>query len=205
MLHIVLLETALELVPPEISAKKPVQRHAHRRKKSPNELLLDQSYHGQAMTQLQDGDRRGRPDILYFCLQSILETPLCKEHLLSVHPDVRVPRNYERFVGLMEQLLLKGQVPPEGEALLQVTSKTLESLLSEIRKGSEETVSLLAVEGGQPTNMQSLLNTFPADSNIPVILGVGVFPHGDFTSNARDLFTSHIELDPEVMMAWHVW
>ena len=53
-------------------------------------------------------------------------------------------------------------------------------------------------------NMQSLLNTIPSDPKVPVILGVGVFPHGDFTSNARDLFATHIELDPEVMMAWHV-
>jgi rRNA pseudouridine-1189 N-methylase Emg1 (Nep1/Mra1 family) len=87
---------------------------------------------------------------------------------------------------------------------LQVTTKNLESFLSEIQAGSEETVSLLAVEGGRPTNMQSLLNSFPSDLKTPVILGVGVFPHGDFTSNARELFMTHIELDPEVMMAWHV-
>ncbi|MHA2425005.1 MAG: 16S rRNA methyltransferase, partial [Candidatus Thorarchaeota archaeon] len=111
MLHILLLEAALELVPSELSALKSVQRHANRRKKKPNELLLDQSHHGRDMTRLEDGDRRGRPDIIFFCLQSILETPLCKSGLVSIHihtregkvievkQDVRLPRNYDRFVG----------------------------------------------------------------------------------------------------------
>ena len=122
MLHVILLEAALELVPPELSAKKMVQKQAYRRKKKPTEILLDQTYHGQAMTQLKDGTRRGRPDIVFFCLQSLLETPLCKAGFMTVHIQlydgrivqvdsaVRIPRNYERFVGLMEQLLLVGQV-----------------------------------------------------------------------------------------------
>jgi len=216
MLHIVLLETALELVPHEISAKKDIQKHAYRRKKRPNELLLDQSYHGQAMTKLKDGDRRGRPDILYFCLQSVLETPLCKEGLLSLHihlydgriievnPEVRVPRNYERFVGLMEQLLLTGQVPPEGQPFLRISNKTLQSLVSELTSSHDESLSLLAVEGGRHTSLQSMVDLLPSSTQIPVVVGIGAFPHGDFHSDARSLFKMHIELDVEVMMAWHV-
>lgn len=216
MLHIILLETSLELVPPEISAKKDIQKHAHRRKKRPTELLLDQSYHGQAMTQLEDGPRRGRPDILYLCLQSVLETPLCKEHLLSLHihlydgriievnPEVRVPRNYDRFVGLMEQLLLNGQVPPTGDVLLKVTNMNLQELLTHIAPDEHASLPLLAVEGGRRTSVQGFMDILPPNPLVPVILGVGAFPHGDFREETRNRFDMPIELDSEVMMAWHV-
>ncbi|MFW9919133.1 MAG: hypothetical protein ACFFED_06020, partial [Candidatus Thorarchaeota archaeon] len=91
-----------------------------------------------------------------------------------------------------------------GAALLKVTNKTLDTLLREIRSTTGESLTLLAVEGGIQTSMKSLIDLLPSDSRIPVILGVGAFPHGDFQSTARDLFKHHIELDSEVMMAWHV-
>ena len=82
MLHIILLDCALELVPSEISSMKQIQKHATRRDKKTTEILLDQSHHGRAMTKLSDYERRGRPDITFLSLMSILETPLCKEGLL---------------------------------------------------------------------------------------------------------------------------
>lgn len=216
MLHIILLETALELVPSMISAKKAIQRQAYRRKKRPTELLLDQSYHGQAMTELQDGARRGRPDILYFCLQSLLETPLCKSGLLTIHvhlydgrmikvnPTVRIPRNYERFVGLMEQLLTIGRVPPEGTGLLEFIKMDLPTVISSFRDGYDKTLTLLTTEGGETTPLDDLLSLLPTDDSIPVIVGIGAFPHGEFRKDIYGLFETRIELDKEVMMAWHV-
>ncbi|MHA1288609.1 MAG: 16S rRNA methyltransferase, partial [Candidatus Thorarchaeota archaeon] len=85
MLHMILLECAMELVPSEISALKQIQKHAARRGKKSIELLLDQSHHGREMTRLEDGLQRGRPDIVFHSLMSILETPLCKSGNLTVH------------------------------------------------------------------------------------------------------------------------
>ncbi|RDE15127.1 MAG: 16S rRNA methyltransferase, partial [Candidatus Thorarchaeota archaeon] len=65
MLHVILLDCALELVPSEISSFKEVQKQAGRRGKKPNEILLDQTHHGRAMTKLDRADRRGRPDIVF--------------------------------------------------------------------------------------------------------------------------------------------
>ncbi|MFW9961388.1 MAG: 16S rRNA methyltransferase, partial [Candidatus Thorarchaeota archaeon] len=122
----ILLECALELVPSEISSFKDVQKQAGRKGKKPNEILLDQTHHGRAMTKLDKSDRRGRPDIIFHSLVTLLETPLCREGLLRVYlhlqdkrvveinPEVRLPRNYDRFVGLMEQLLIEKRVPVEG-------------------------------------------------------------------------------------------
>ncbi len=214
MLHIILLEAALELVPSELSALKSVQRHANKRKKKPNELLLDQSHHGRAMTRLVDGDRRGRPDIVLFCLQSILETPLCKSGLVTIHiqtregtiievrPDVRLPRNYDRFVGLMEQLLLIGRVPPEGDPLLRIIPGDLSTLFSNLQK--EDALAIIAVEGGERLSMEGLHSRLPENTDTPVIVGIGAFPHGDFQESTKVQFQTKLELDTEVMMAWHV-
>ena len=216
MLHIILLECALELVPSEISSLKQVQKHAARRGKKPTELLLDQTHHGRSMTKLSESERRGRPDITFLSLMSILETPLCKECLVSAHlhlqdgriieirSDVRLPRNYERFVGLMEQLLLKGRVPPEGDPLLHFVEVSLEDLLSKLKADSGGTITLLAIEGGQKTTIESLRNQFPQDTSTPVIVGIGAFPHGNLPEEIISLFDTTVELDRDVMMAWHV-
>ena len=216
MLHIILLDCALELVPRELTSLKQIQKHATRRGKKPNELLLDQTHHGQSMTKLSDGERRGRPDIAFLSLMSILETPLCKEGLLSVHmhlqdgriievqPDVRLPRNYDRFVGLMEQLLLMGRVPPQGDSLLHIREISLEDLLLKLKAKSNDAMTLLANEGGQKTSIEDLRNLLPQDPSVPVIVGVGAFPHGDLSEETVSMFDTHLELDREVMMAWHV-
>jgi rRNA small subunit pseudouridine methyltransferase Nep1 len=216
MLTVILLDCALELVPSEISSFKEIQKMASRKGKKPNEILLDQTYHGRAMTKLDNSDRRGRPDIVFHSLVTLLETPLCKEGLLQVYihlqdgriiemrPDVRLPRNYDRFVGLIEQLLILGRVPGEGESLLQISKLTLSSLLSKLKAGHSDVKVFLAIEGGEKTGIQGLRNLLPDNPSVPVIVGIGTFPHGDFSDEMKQLFDIHLELDRDVMMAWHV-
>ncbi len=216
MLHIILLDCALELVPREITTLKPIQKHAARRGKKPSELLLDQTHHGQSMVRLSQSERRGRPDITYISLLSILETPLCKEGLLTVHlhlqdeqiveiqPDVRLPRNYDRFVGLMEQLLLEGRVPPQGDPLLRLVDISLEDLITKLKAGNKTVLTVLASEGGEKTSVNQLSNLLPQDSSVPVIVGIGSFPHGVLSDKVASLFNKHLELDKEMMMTWHI-
>jgi rRNA small subunit pseudouridine methyltransferase Nep1 len=212
MLHLVLLDCALELIPSEISSMKQIQKHAARRGKKPNELLLDQTHHGQSMTKLSEHERRGRPDITFLSLMSILETPLCKEGLLRVYlhlqdgrivevnPEVRLPRNYDRFVGLVEQLLITGRVPPKGDSLLNIIKKSLESLIKDIKAK----FTILTIKGGQKTTFEDLAELFPSDSSVPVIVGVGAFAHGFISESTTNLFKHKLALDKDVMMAWHV-
>jgi rRNA small subunit pseudouridine methyltransferase Nep1 len=146
---------------------------------------------------------------------TLLESPLCKAGLLTVHlhlidgtiievsPDVRLPRNYDRFTGLMEQLLERGRVPPEGEPLLRVTGRSFKELIDALTDGTEQS-RILTVEGGRQTNMGQLGEILAQDSSVPVVVGVGAFPHGNFSDEVKSLFTVHIELDRETMMAWHV-
>jgi rRNA small subunit pseudouridine methyltransferase Nep1 len=216
MLDVILLDCSLELVPSEISSYKEIQRQASRRGKKANEILLDQTHHGRAMTKLQQGDRRGRPDIVFHSLVTLLETPLCKEGLLRVYlhlqdgrvidvnPEARLPRNYDRFVGLMEQLLVEGRVPVEGEPLLQITKLNLSSLVSKLKEKHDEAKAILALEGGKKTRLEELRNLLPAEKSIPVVVGIGAFPHGNLSEEIKKVFDLHLELDREVMMAWHV-
>ena len=212
MLHLILLDCALELVPSEISSMKQIQKHATRRGKKPTELLLDQTHHGQVMTKLAENERRGRPDITFLSLMSVLETPLCKEGLLKVYlhlqdgrivevrSDVRLPRNYDRYVGLMEQLLSTGRVPPKGDSLLEVTDKTLGDLISSLKAD----YSIVAIKSGQKTTIEGLTKLLPTDSSIPVIMGVGAFPHGTISESTIELFEHRLSFDADVMMSWHV-
>lgn len=216
MLNVILLDSAIELIPSEISSSKEIQKHAGRRGKKPIDLLLDQTHHGRAMTKIENSKRRGRPDIAYHCLLSLLETPLCKEGLLTVNvhlqdgrivevnPSVRLPRNYDRFVGLIEQLLKEGRVPPDGEPLMRITNHTLQELLSSIRGAADSSVSILCTLGGEHTSIDELGGILPTDASVPVTVGVGAFSHGDLSQEIKDAFEAHIELDKDMMMAWHI-
>ena len=116
-MNLVFTETALELVPREILLHPSVRRNAKRRKKREEETLLDRSLHHYAMNKLPNAEKRGRPDIIHFCLLIALGSPLNKMGKLKVSinlvngfeigidPSTRLPRDDIRFNSLMEQLL----------------------------------------------------------------------------------------------------
>ena len=66
-------------------------------------------------------EKRGRPDIVHFTLLEALGSPLNLEGLLKIYvhtysgyvidvrPEVRLPRDCNRFSGLMEQLFQEGK------------------------------------------------------------------------------------------------
>jgi rRNA small subunit pseudouridine methyltransferase Nep1 len=91
------------------------------------------------MKKLEESEKRGRLDIVHFALLEALGSPLNREGLLqtyvhtindyviTVNPETRLPRNYNRFVGLMEQLFESYRVPPTGQILLKLEGKTTTS------------------------------------------------------------------------------
>ncbi|MGC8973867.1 MAG: 16S rRNA methyltransferase [Thermoproteus sp.] len=179
---LVLAESSLELVPPEIWRHPAVLRDAERRGKKPGEILLDRARHHGAMLGLKDAERRGRPDIVHMCMLAFQYSPLnlagrgsmvvhtIKDVVVRARPDVRPPKNYNNFVGLMEQLLSSGRVPAEGEPLMTAEAKDLRSLLEEA--GGRWVVLHERGRRADPLELGRLL----ADS----VVVVGGFPHGDF-------------------------
>lgn len=159
-LKLVIFEASLELVPRELARHPSVYKPAWRRGKKPEETLLDASLHHQAIRSkgLEDASKRGRPDIVHVILLEATSNPLIEhgvmdvyvhtiaDYVLEIRPGTRLPRNYNRFVGLIEQLLTVGQVPPESEEPL-ITARPL-TLSSLLRMLKPEVAILYAWESG---------------------------------------------------------
>ena len=183
MLNFVLAESALELVPKEIRRQPAVVSDARRRGKDASEILLDRSFHHSAMGKLDDPEKRGRPDLVHVTLLSVSGTPLyldgmvrmfihtCGDVVLEIEEKTRIPKNYLRFRGLMEQILLER--PEEG--LIRVQSMDVGEL---VRTVSPDAVFGLSVQG-RMTSPEELAKMVRAAENPCVI--VGGFPHGHFS------------------------
>ncbi len=117
MMHLILADSELELMPEEIKKRK---------------ILLDSSLHHSLMKGLKDWKRRGRPDIVHVFLLIAQESILNRKGLLKtyihtrndeiiyVNPEMRIIKNYNRFKGLMQQLLIHGKVPLKGKSLMEM-------------------------------------------------------------------------------------
>jgi len=209
---LILVEAALELVPRECRGHPSVVKYAKRRGKKAEDTLLDRSYHHAAMKSLPEAHKRGRPDIIHFSLLEALGSPLNKEgkletyvstidnHVIHVRSYTRIPRNYERFKGLIEQLYVKGHIVDEASGeLLRLEKKTLRQLLlDEIRPSS---VYLLS-EDGEDISLDDLAVKIIGEEK-PAIM-VGAFPHGDFREETKKLATYSFRIYKESLETWTV-
>jgi len=184
---LILAESALETVPREIASHPSVRKWALRRGKNPLETLLDISVHYHAMRNLPNREKRGRPDIVHISLLEALSSPLNLEgklkvvvhtigdYVLFVDPRTRVPRNYVRFVGLIEQAFKYGKVPPDSEKpLIEVVALSFPKLLQEL--GVERVV--LLDEAGTKEKPETVCSKALFEG-LPIV--IGGFQHGDFS------------------------
>lgn len=124
MISLVIAESALEMVPPELYGHPAVRSHARRTRggKRPH-MLLDNSWHYAAMKGMPDAARRGRPDLVHLALVTATSAPLYRLRralevyvhtadgcMISLGPDVRIPKSYHRFAGLVETLYEAGVI-----------------------------------------------------------------------------------------------
>lgn len=210
MLNLVLTESALELVPKNLWSHPSVSKRAKLLGKRSGEVLLDRSYHHAAMLSLEDGRKRGRPDIVHFCLLEALGSPLnregllrtfvhtCEDRVISVRPETRLPRNYDRFLGLVEQLYRLGRVPETGRALLEIRDEGLSKLVGEA--GASRVVALS--HAGVRSTVEDVMESVMGESD-PLFL-VGGFPAGNFAPATIRLADDVFSIDPETLDAWVV-
>ncbi|HDR53176.1 MAG TPA: 16S rRNA methyltransferase [archaeon] len=137
MINLVLAEAELELVPEKVWNDPCVQLHSKFRKKRPYQMLLDASHFPQAVKKLEGADRRGRPDIIHRFMLLALDSPIARRGqlklwihtrnnlVIDVKSGTRPPRHYDRFVGLMEQLLVEGELKNGRMSLLDLDLKHL--------------------------------------------------------------------------------
>jgi len=209
-LKIVLLEAALETVPPSIASHPAVARNAAKRSKPPTEVLLDVSIHYPAMKKLPLKHKRGRPDIVHISLLEALESPLNKAGMLEVYvytiqghaiiidPSTRLPRNYNRFTGLFEQLFKEGRIPPgSGEPLILVKTMPLESLLKTMNVNG---VTLLR-ETCEHRRVDEVVGEALREG---LAIGIGGFPHGDFEEDTLRHASKCYSIYREPLATWIV-
>ncbi len=207
MLTLVLADAELELVPPSLAGHPAVRTSAKRRGRSPGAILLDSSLHHPALKSFPEGERRGRPDIAHLfvllCLDSVLNTQgqlrtvihTRNEDVLRFAPETRIPKNYPRFVGLMEDLFQRGAVPEDRPLIRLERGKSLERLLAEW-----PAPKWAFREGGEPVNLWSEFAKVEGD----LVAVVGGFPHGDFRSPVADLCDRVVSIHEEPLRAWTV-
>ncbi len=206
MRKIVLLfsETALELIPQELQSDRMIQEEARKRHLKPESMILDSNKHFIPMRSLKNHEKRGRPDILHFSLLTALESLANKQKLVGcilVHtqnddllefsPETRLPRNYSRFVGIMEQLLSSGK----STDLIKITKNApFESALGHAIGGEGDSTILFFNELGEMRDLSAfsklLSMKLGEKTNSPIVFVFGCFPHGTFSSGIRGLLLS---------------
>lgn len=204
MLNFVLAESALELVPEEIVKSPEVVSDSKRRGLNASEILLDRSFHQSAMSRLKDSEKRGRPDLVHVALLSVTGTPLYLEGgakvfvhtypglVLEIAGKTRIPKNYMRFRGLMEEALVER--PSQG--LVKTYPGTTGELVKE--KLSSDLVVGLSVQGRQ-TKAAEIAPRIASARNPCVV--VGGFPHGHFSKDVLAAVDELVRIDPRPLEA----
>lgn len=204
MLYLILADSELETVPPKVASDKSVQWKARKRCRRATELILDSNCYKTTRT-LSEPNRRGRPDIVHVCMLAAMDSPLNREGLLrfyvhtrhdriiEAHPKARIPRSCNRFIGMMEQLFLTGEVSQEG-SFLRLGKGTLDNLVRRIKPGSTITLSERGRELGRKGIFQDI-----ADGDVCVI--VGGFPRGDFRSEVEAISDRIVSIYPKPLEA----
>jgi rRNA small subunit pseudouridine methyltransferase Nep1 len=200
---LVLAETALELVPKELSRHTSVRNHALRLEKKSSEILLDRSFHHSAMIsgKIKLAWKRGRPDIAHFALLEALSTPLYLEGLLDVYihtidnkvikvgPDLRVPKSYFRFEGVIMKLFKEKTIRNTkcNKTLLELHDNTTFEYLINNMIGPNNVVGLTSI-GARSTADQVVFRNCNKNDNARCTFVIGGFPKGHFSECTSKLF-----------------
>ena len=201
----ILAESALELVPKELQNHSSVLAYSKKMNKKPSEVILDISWHFAAMKGIRDEIKRGRPDLVHFCLLECCTIPLYFEKKLRVYvhtiddkvifvgDNVRLPKSYHRFVGLIEKLYSEGKIERDGEKLLEMKEMTFGDLIDEI--GAKKVIGLSTK--GQMLSYDKIAQDIGKDSCIVV----GGFAKGHFSDKTLKRINNLVSVDKNPLEA----
>jgi len=121
----------------------------------------------------------------------------CKnDYVITVNSKARLPRNYDRFVGLLEQLFELGRVPSVGKTLLKLEHKTLQQLLQETK--SDYVIAFS--RKGSPETLEEAISRL-SEKQRPAVVISG-FPHGRFSETTIRLADEVVCIDPDMLETW---
>jgi rRNA small subunit pseudouridine methyltransferase Nep1 len=216
---LVIAEASLETIPKQLLRHMSVIRYAQKLGKKPSEVLLDRSYHHSAMVtgRLESVWKRGRPDIVHFALVEALSTPLYLKNKLDVYvytinsqviligPNLRIPKSYFRFEGLMMKLFKDKVIKSEQDdrILLELLDDIpFKHLIKNIARSSK---SIGLSSGGVSSTACEVVSKYIDRFDLCAIV-IGGFPKGRFSDNISNFLDNSysigkITLEANVVIA----
>jgi len=110
MISLILAESSLELVPPELKHHPSVISHARKLDKHSSEILLDNSWHFAAMKGIENEMKRGRPDLVHFSILEATTIPLYLQNKMKLYQFILQYLQKRMTLYLQEFLQLKLQM-----------------------------------------------------------------------------------------------
>lgn len=209
MLHLILTETALEMIPSEYDkdpiVKKWIQKFSNAAR------LLDTSLHHHLLAKLKNREKRGRPDILHHFLLDTLGSPAniagqlkiyfhTKSALYSVSPDMRCPRDYHRFKALMVQLLELGNIPKKKPYFIRRETENFSHWIT--TRFPEKNIYQFTVTG-EKISLKHISDTIVQSTEDSALL-IGGFQKGHFSATIKNLPGQKIALPDRGYDSWVV-
>ncbi|MFX1279753.1 MAG: 16S rRNA methyltransferase [Promethearchaeota archaeon] len=207
-LFIIFVECGIELVPKEIrkysAVRKNLSEHIY------SSQLLDNALHHSAMKNLENREKRGRPDISHLCLLNALGSPLNKcgyiriylhtinNKIFEFNPDIRIARNYNRFKGLMAKLLIDSNIGINGNQLISEVKSNLQDLISTFNNPD---IILFSHKGELVIDYNEI---FLNDASKDTVAIIGGFQKGNFSDDILALSKKIISISHYPLDAWIV-
>ena len=203
MLYIILAESSLELIPKQLTSHPSVISYCKKFKKIPSTTLLDNSWHFGAMKGLDNEIKRGRPDIIHLTLLSLCTSPAFHENKIKVfvhtvneevihfNNDIRLPKSYHRFQGLIEKLFLTHKIETYNEILMELRSSSLSELMSEIKP----TKIIGLTTTGKKSTLEKLIQQIPDNSCILI----GGFQKGHFNQDTKKTINESFSINDSTL------
>ena len=190
MVFLIIAESALELVPKNLQNHISVTSHAQKLKKDPSEILLDNSWHFSAMKGIRDEIKRGRPDLVHFCILEATTIPLYKQNKIKifVHTNenkviyfgnnVNIPKSYHRFEGLIEKLFMEKSIEADGKVLLKLEDKSFCELIDDLKPSK--------IIGFSTKGKKKSLEKIASETTLDSCFVIGGFQKGHFSDEIQN-------------------
>ena len=149
--------------------------------------------------------KRGRPDLVHFSLLEACSIPLYFENkldvfvhtiddkVISVGQNVRLPKSYHRFIGLVEKLYATGRIEENNNTLLEIQEMNFGDLIKKINP--KQTIALSS------KGIISSYQKVAEEMNDNTCLVVGGFSKGQFSDKNKDYFNKIVSVDKNPLEA----
>lgn len=197
----------MELVPQILRNHPSVKNHSKRTGRGVNEIFLDISYHHKAMVEknIDQWWKRGRPDIVHFDLVEALSTPLFKQkklqvyvstfdnNLVTISQDLRIPKNYYRFEGLMIGIFNKQKNKNSPNLIEFQENVNFKDLIEKIVR--PDLIIGLSVKGTQ-SKISDILQNNANDTTKHYCFVIGGFQRGNFSETVSGACDAIYSISP---------